>query len=649
MGLEEMIDSTMVTIIIGLITGFGILLTFYQFVASLNEDMYIGIRVSGLYYRNASLERVISSKLFILIMIIEILCLPMKYLFQNCKINECDKYINIFFYCVAVLSSLLYMLFFWKSAVIMMNRGRWPEEYLRGEVLRKINKEIVSRGKRELIKGKNFNILKDTIVLIVNKHGDKATDVPIYYQLINELFMINVSYFYKNRKKGVKNGRYLLWRKENYILDAFEIMLNNPMVFDRNMIRFVFKMYKDFLSCFFDEKLKNEYSELDFYGGGYSAYLGEGKKLDVKRADDLLKKIYKLSTCDDLIEILKELHLEEMHSTDTLMRDFCQKEIRWIMHEICDEVFAGIKSTKELNLIFNQLSRWDEYNDAMVYIIADCLICYKEYDDEHIVDLLNASNCTYLFIFLIAFYSVNKSRNDWTIMCLRVLKSLWDKHEKLEKSEKRIIDMVGKTNYSYRITESVVHDCILYIKSRNNPETLMNIKNSDEWSVFYLFAIKTCVLEQRFDYYEKLKDRKIIIELINELSRHAEVISFRYMKETINSFQIDYFRKIESLPYEFNRSLRVFVILDINITDDFLDRNEQLKYSNALGEYLLVKCRSLVDIRNREKYIIRAYEAHDVSIAEYISWLGDECAACSCILKHAQKTAMENYLEDLLI
>ena len=111
----EIDKSTYFTVIIGQITIYGILVTFYQFVVSYNGNnelvkKYLGVNVVEYYVKKKVVvfDKFISKRIFSFLFILEILYKPVSVLLGN-KIDKCIYYmLNSVWYTISVLYFIVF-------------------------------------------------------------------------------------------------------------------------------------------------------------------------------------------------------------------------------------------------------------------------------------------------------------------------------------------------------------------------------------------------------------------------------------------------------------------------------------------------------------------------------------------------------------
>lgn len=641
-GLDETIY---ITTIIGQIAALGILLTFYQFVDTQHDDEYLGVKISSVYYGNIFLERIISSRAFFLLFIVEILCYPANQILKFFRLPDCEGCIKRYFYCATVCFFVLVFTLFWKSAVLIIKRKSIPEEQLRRDIIRKINKRYMILTKCERFFRPNCDVMRKGINIILNSKKTNRNDIEYYYDFIDDIVYESIRGGFWEKHLSNLNRRSVFVINEDSIIRALEKTLDSKEVFDERLAIRIFVVFMDVIDSFFREKSAQGYNRIDYYGYFYGLGEESEKRISVKNIDEFVRKLYKLVSLKDLERMILAYDRMRRGSSNDLAKEFSNDQILFLMKDTLSSVFAGERDAKEFNALFKSISYYGAYNDALTYFIADQLECYSEYDDENIVELVNDKNSEFLLSFLVLYFSVYKFRFEWKTICIKILKKLWNKCNENSNNIDIVSQMVRNTNARHRISEETILNFFKYISQDNSPSVLKDIQRTYDLDLFYMFIIKTCVLEQPLYYYYDKLDINVVIDLVNGFAKHAEVIKESRIQELISYFQYEYFRTMKEYPNNLERSLRVLILTNIHISEKILT---EIKYTFYLGEYLLIHYREYSDMAEADAYIVRAFESHDMSIEQYIEWLHGECLACGFNLSNAQRLTMHVHLEEVL-
>lgn len=145
-------DGTYYTVIIGQITIYGILLTFYQFVASnMGNTSYLGINTVEYYLKNSIsiINKYVSSIPFLVMMLFEILYKPLISLLGGLLCISILKIMNVIWYLIAIIYFILFCILFFKfkDSILYLKYYSYPENC--NELVEKINGLFLKRTKKE--------------------------------------------------------------------------------------------------------------------------------------------------------------------------------------------------------------------------------------------------------------------------------------------------------------------------------------------------------------------------------------------------------------------------------------------------------------------------------------------------------------------
>lgn len=146
-------------------------------------------------------------------------------------------------------------------------------------------------------------------------------------------------------------------------------------------------------------------------------------------------------------------------------------------------------------------------------------------------------------------YSIYKFRFDWKYINLAVLKTLWEHHGSMSDYSDNVIDKIKKSDIGHKFSKDMYIKLMKYIKAPADAKLINEVKKSNVLNVFYIFVIKIAVAEPLYLNidYDKI-NHGILITLINELSRHDELLQCRDLRSCIYSMEFHYFSKLNYIP-----------------------------------------------------------------------------------------------------
>lgn len=202
----EIDKSTYFTVIIGQITIYGILVTFYQFVVSYNGNnelvkKYLGVNVVEYYVKKKVVvfDKFISKRIFSFLFILEILYKPVSVLLGN-KIDKCIYYmLNSVWYTISVLYFIVFTIMlkeFISCTLTIKNFSNINQNIC-------LKKDIDNLRFKNSIKDK---IYMENIELLIRKFEclfiyikeDNNDTIEIYYDVIKTM----LDNYVDNKKNG---------------------------------------------------------------------------------------------------------------------------------------------------------------------------------------------------------------------------------------------------------------------------------------------------------------------------------------------------------------------------------------------------------------------------------------------------------------
>lgn len=208
------------------------------------------------------------------------------------------------------------------------------------------------------------------------------------------------------------------------------------------------------------------------------------------------------------------------------------------------------------------------------------------------------------------------------------------------------------------LRDSGATDCYVHVQV-NNSGTIANISysglidmvyNDKILDVFYIWVIKISVINEddlMYSIYHDKFDRDTQITIINELSKHDELMEFNSIVKWVQCMRYNKFAQQNSFPEKLNITLRGLLLTNVNAV--VVANYTYLScYINVIGTYLLIKLHELSDKTQKQKRIKeivkKAFTASNMNIDEYINMIEKECRICRCEINYVQKEKMKEYL-----
>ena len=189
-----------------------------------------------------------------------------------------------------------------------------------------------------------------------------------------------------------------------------------------------------------------------------------------------------------------------------------------------------------------------------------------------------------------------------------------------------------------------------YVNASIDSGLIDMIYNDKILDVFYIWVIKISVINEddlMYSIYHDKFDRDTQITIINELSKHDELMEFNSIVKWVQCMRYNKFAQQNSFPEKLNITLRGLLLTNVNAVV-VANYTYLCCYINVIGTYLLIKLHELSDKTQKQKRIKeivkKAFTASNMNIDEYINMIEKECRICRCEINYVQKEKMKEYL-----
>ena len=245
---------------------------------------------------------------------------------------------------------------------------------------------------------------------------------------------------------------------------------------------------------------------------------------------------------------------------------------------------------------------------------------------------------------------------EWEYINLNMLKLLWKQHGNMEENAEFILKEIKHSDIQHRFSEEMYNKFMEYIYADIDGKLFRRIYDENILNMFYIWVIKMCIIDEddaRYTFYKDDYDIDIQIVIINELSKHEELLADNNICGWLDYVKYSMSKKQMVIPPKLVITLRSLLLTNINamIVADYVKDNPYL-YVNAIGKYLLVKLQELpynIQQQGYVKEIIRnAFISDNMSIDKYITIIEKECCVCKSIIDYVRKEKMIKYLMKIL-
>ena len=216
--------ATFFTVIIGQITIYGILLTFYQFVASYqggekSVTRYLGINITEYFVKKKIkiFNSIISKKMFGILLIFEILYKPFITIYGETIGTSTTSIINFIWFLFAIGYFILFVMLFIQCTKSILMIKMSSDVKRNGYIISEINKEFLKKTMKERISKNAIDLLgRDFVNLHDAIQEDENTELQgRYNQLIHLIFTDYIGRkqyeIYNIEKRGTISKNQVQW------------------------------------------------------------------------------------------------------------------------------------------------------------------------------------------------------------------------------------------------------------------------------------------------------------------------------------------------------------------------------------------------------------------------------------------------------
>lgn len=658
--------ATFFTVIIGQITIYGILLTFYQFVASYQggekaATRYLGINITEYFVKKKIkiFNKIISKKMFGVLLILEILYKPFMTIYGETLGTSTISIINFVWFLFAIVYFILFVMLFIQCTKSILMIKMSSDIKRNGYIISEINKEFLKKTMKERISKNAIDLLRRDFV---NLHDaiqeDENTELQgRYNQLIHLIFTDYIGrkqYEISNiEKKGriLKNQVSWIYNSNCEVHLLQEIIDEIYFQLDEQNIKSSLNFYIDLIRLNLIRAKQAGYSKvrLNRYDDLYVK--AEEKIFDVIEWKDVILKIYQKLSDKKKQELIRLLQ-RGLNQGQDFYEQYYKQCINDLIRVEFDCIFSEKRKQKDFVKIFGQIIKDKYFNDICAQIMRDKIIYYNRFDAGEIIGQLSGKNCTYIFSYIVLYYSIYRFRFEWEYININVLRILWKQHSDMQDDAEEVIEKIRNSNIGHRFEDKMYFKFMEYINASADGELFNMVYNDKILDVFYVWVIKTSVINQDdliYSIYQDNLDMDIQIAIINELAKHDELMECESIHTWVQYMRYNSFAMQNSFPRKLNITLRSLLLTNINvvIVVNYVHENRYF-YDDVIGAYLLVKLHELSDKTQKQKQIKEivknAFIASNMDIDEYINMIEKECYMCRCEINYVQKEKMKEYL-----
>lgn len=462
--------GTFFTIIIGEVTVYGVILAFYQFLASykFNEnsiDRYLGIKVIDYYiYKYLGFfNRIISSKIFKVCIFLHIFYKPFLLIYENVIGISIIKILNFIWYCFAIFYFILFFKIFMECAkctlIFKMNNNKERMN----NIINDINVRFLKNIKEEQKNGMDVDLLELYLRRLSGRiQEDNNIDLQRHY---NSLIKLIFNYYIQkksNEINDIENGGIISKNQIAWVynLDQELFILKNIINekyfnLDEQNSNIIIEFYLDLIRLNLMRIKQEGYIHIR-----YTMHDDLPMNVEINKVFDMVewikfsKKMYQTIPNQIKQDFINELYKKSLYEieTENYYVQFCRECISELLIIEIDGIFLEKNEYNEFFNIFGSVIENEFFNEIYIQQIGENFMSLTKFDAKKIVNQLSEKNCTYLFIYIISYYSINKFTN-WKFINVKLLENLWERHISLQNNATEIIEQMRKSNIGHKFTK----------------------------------------------------------------------------------------------------------------------------------------------------------------------------------------------------
>lgn len=657
--------STFFTVIIGQITIYGILLTFYQFVASYQE----GGKATPRYLGNKITEYIIRKNINIfnnnwlgkflgILLLLEILYKPFVTIYGKLLGIKIVCILNFVWYFSVVLYFLIFVNIFLKCTKSIRTIKNCSDKKINEFLIIDINNSFLKKLKKEGRGQSSIDFLKQKFYYLHNAINED--DNPELQDKYNDLLYI-IFNDYTNQKEYeisiIENKGRILKNQVYWSSNAYyearlliEIIEQKYFQLDEVNINYIVYFYMYLLKLNLKRAKLEGYNKVSCnkYEGVYSK--SDEKVFDISEWKNVMGKLYQKVSDKNKQGLIYSLHLYMMKERKMDFYEYyCKDCIASLIVNEIDYIFEEEREQEDFVKIFGQVIKEEYFNDFFAEILKEKIVSYNRFDLGKLIPLLSEKNCTYIFIYIVNYYSIYRSKNEWEYINLKLLKMLWKNCGRIKNYKEEVLKRVKNSNMGYRFNDEIYIKFMEYLDADVEGKLFNKVYTDKILKVFYFFVLKLCVINEYDVMYSGKIDINPQITIINELSKHEELMKNNSIISCIGYMRHNTFAELNYLPEKLNITLRSLLMTNINVDTivNSLSGNYYC-YNGVFGRYLLIKLYEFIDENNMNKSIQeivkKAFIVSNMSIDEYINKIEEECQICGYDINYVQKEKMKEHL-----
>ena len=385
--------STFFTVVIGQITIYGILLTFYQFVASYqgNEKSvtrYLGINITEYFVKKRIkiFNRIISKRMFGILLILEILYKPFITIYGENIGDSTISIINFIWFLFAIGYFILFVMLFIQCTKSILMIKMSSDVKRNDNIISEINKDFLKKTIKERISKKAIDLLRrDFVNLRDGIQDDDNTGLQGRYNGLIQLIFIEYIQRKQNEISDIEKRERIVNNQVPWIYNSnCEVCLLQEVIneiyfqLDEQNIKLIMNFYIDLIRLNFMRSKQAGYNRVRFNRYDSSCTKLEGKIFDVIEWKDVLLQIYQKLSDENKQELIWLLQ-RDVKQEQNFYEQYCKECIKDLIRLEIESVFSGKREQKDFVKIFGQIIKEKYFNDFCSQLIMDKIIYHNSF------------------------------------------------------------------------------------------------------------------------------------------------------------------------------------------------------------------------------------------------------------------------------
>lgn len=390
--------GTFFTIIIGEVTVYGVILAFYQFLASykFNEnsiDRYLGIKVIDYYiYKYLGFfNRIISSKIFKVCIVLHIFYKPFLLIYENVIGISIIKILNFIWYCFAIFYFILFFKIFMECAkctlIFKMNNNKERMN----NIINDINVRLLKNIKEEQKNGMDVDLLELHLrQLRGGIQEDNNIDLQRHY---NSLIKLIFNYYIQkksNEINDIENGGIISKNQIAWVynLDQELFILKNIINekyfnLDEQNSNIIIEFYLDLIRLNLMRIKQEGYIHIRYtMHDDLPMNVEKNKFFDIVEWIKFSKKMYQTIPNQIKQDFINELYKKSLYEieTENYYVQFCRECISELLIIEIDGIFLEKNEYNEFFDIFGSVIENEFFNEIYIQRIGENFISLTKFD-----------------------------------------------------------------------------------------------------------------------------------------------------------------------------------------------------------------------------------------------------------------------------